>query len=70
MAIIIRGYHRSLPPKMAKELDAIAMPIQLNYEWEFEGSIGDFSEQWKKPFLAYPKDRIVFVTQHNSFGAR
>ena len=79
MSILIKGYHGTLPSKLAKEMDNIAMPIQPNYEWEFEGSVGDFAEKWGRMFMALPdveasKDRMahyqIYVTQHNSWGAR
>ncbi len=80
MSIPIKGWHGRLSPKLAKEMDAIAMPIEKDYIWEFEGSVGDFADKWGKPFLAYPPGKIqkadlvtswnIFVTDHNSFGAR
>jgi hypothetical protein len=79
MSILIKGYHGYLTPKLAKEMDAIAMPITPNIEWEFEGSVGDFAEKWGHMFMAIPDVEAtkthtahyqIYVTQHNSWGAR
>jgi hypothetical protein len=77
--ITVKSYHGKLPSNLASEMDKIALPIQPGTEWEFEGSVGDFANQWGKNFLAMPEVPAtknhyahyqIFVTQHSSFGMR
>ena len=74
MAIQILDYHGRLPETLSKKMDKIAMPIVPSKEWEFEGSVGDFAEQWGEKFLCYQNKgdgvKTIFVTQYNSFSAR
>lgn len=65
---------------MARKMDAIAVPIKVDYEWEFEGSVGDFAEKWGDKFLALPQSTdpenekpfswFIGVTQFTGFGQR
>lgn len=80
--ITIRGWHGTLPPKMAARLDAFATPVHPNYEWSFNGTIAQFVDQWNDKFLALPQctdeeeregrdwDWFIGVTQFNGFGQR
>lgn len=54
VTITIRGWHGYLSAKKAELMNVIAKEITPNFEWEYEGDIGSFSQQWKLPFLAYP----------------
>ena len=79
MALIVKGWHGKLSPNFAKKMDGIAIPIQKDYEWEFEGSVGDFADQWQDKFMALmafcpsPGDKVdydIYITQFSNFGQR
>lgn len=78
--ITIRAWHGTLPPSLSKEIDAFATPVQPGYEWTFQGTIAEFSEKWRRKFLAIPQttdpkeewpcDWFIGVTQFGNFNAR
>ena len=76
MSIIIQGYHGPLTgnqgTKIVRVLDVIARNEIPSYKWVFNGSLGQFADSFQFNFLVYrgEMESIVFVTQHNSFGAR
>lgn len=76
MTIRVKGWHGRLSPDFAKKMDEIAIPIQTDYEWEFEGSVGDFADQWRDKFMALFCPSIgtanydIYITQHSNFGQR
>ncbi len=78
--ITVRGWHGTLSLEKSKRMDSIAMPIKPRFEWEFEGSVGDFAEKWELPFIAYPLDKPkkdefavrwrIFISDYPSWQAR
>jgi hypothetical protein len=61
-------YHGKLPPKLEAILDEIA-PIRADYDERiYSGSLDDFAKKWPANFAVMRG--TIFVTQHNSWGAR
>lgn len=72
-AIAIRGYHgRLYKRELLETLNRIAKVESPDYLWNYEGTIGEFAEQWKRPFLSYYFENqwCIYVTDYNSFNTR
>ena len=78
--IEIKGWHGNLSSGRNKQspfalrLDEIAKPSLVNpdYVWLFDGTVGQFADQWQKPFMVFYHEGqpSIYVTQHSNFNAR
>jgi len=74
--IQVRGWHGKLTPEFAKRMDAIAKPSAVTPDliWMFDGTMGEFAEQWQGHFMALWDDEKscydLFITQFRSFSTR
>jgi hypothetical protein len=70
--IKIQGWHGKLSEKKSAKVDGIAAIATPRYQWIYNGTVGEFSEQWKDNFLCYWIDDgwMIFITDYSSFGQR
>lgn len=74
MKYTVYPYHGSVSIELEKILDrvAVALPLKVGgvKQWEYEGSLDNFSREiGDYVFMVYPSG-VIFVSQHASFGAR
>lgn len=68
----IKGFHGYLRNNRAKKMDDIATVISKDFEWEFNGNVGEFAELWKDSMLVHYKDAVftIYVSDHINFQQR
>jgi hypothetical protein len=67
----IYQYHGTLPEPLKKILDYIACPDEesTTTRWFYDGGLDQFAEKWPSIFYV-TKEGDIYVTQHDSWGAR
>jgi hypothetical protein len=84
----VRSWHGSLENgrgthPLAIEMNSIAQILTDGYEWEFNGTPGEFVTKWPHKFMVWPNEKNpkepstddkyshhIFITQHSHFGQR
>lgn len=70
--IKIQGFHGKVSRLRSNKMDTMARVIAPMYQWEFDGTIGEFADKWQYAFLAYFVDNnwMIYITDYISFSAR
>ena len=57
--------------KRAAKLDEIATVVVPKFEWNFDGTVGEFAEKWDDKFIYHPLSdgtKAILVTYRSSFS--
>lgn len=70
--IKIQGFHGKVSLLKSDKMETIARVITPMYQWEFDGTIGEFADKWQCAFLAYFIDDswMVYISDYTTFGQR